>query len=448
MSDQNGRSGNNTARAALLNLSRQNAGQKTARRPVMEKICTGAPVRLEDLDVCRQTRDRLERIHQQQWDPFFPQYEGMGKNSITLCGRGRFLNFNTYDYLDLNGHPEVLAAGSNASQRYGFSASASRLVGGEKAVHRELELLLAGIYQTEDCVAFVSGHATNVSTLATLFGTGDIIFHDSLAHNSLLQGAMLSHATRIPFPHNDIQALDRILTERRGRTGHAVIVSEGLFSMDGCLGNLPELIRLKKKHRCFLMIDEAHSLGTLGKTGLGVWEHFGVAPGEVDIWMGTLSKTACACGGYIASSGIVVAALKNLAPGFVYSVGMSPPLAAAATTALSIMMREPERVEKLRHNARLFYDLARQQGLDTGKAEGHAVIPIMTGNSQYTFHLSKELHDQGLCVMPVMYPAVEEHAARLRFFLSAGHCDDDIRQTVDRVAATLSRRHPAGTSGR
>jgi 8-amino-7-oxononanoate synthase len=429
-------------RSTLLKLARNGAQHGNGRCPVMKSEFVGQRADVESLRACIEMRDRLAALARLPWKPFFPLYDGMGKNFVTIEGQS-FLNFNTYDYLDLNGHSEILDAGTTAAARYGFSASASRVVGGERAVHLELERLLADIYQAEDCVVFVSGHATNVSTLATLFDMGDFIFHDSLSHNSIVQGALLSRATRVPFPHNDMHALDRLLTERRGRSGMAVLVSEGLFSMDGCLGNLPALVELKKKHRCLLMIDEAHSLGTLGATGRGTWEHFGLDPADVDIWMGTLSKTACTCGGYIASRKIVVEALKNQAPGFVFSVGMSPPLAAAARTALSIMLREPHRVDLLHRNAALFFEQARHLGLDTGKAEGHAVIPVMVGSSAGAFFASRALHDNGLCVMPVVYPAVEENAARLRFFLSAAHTRDDIERTLDLVRTLLPQAQAA-----
>ena len=395
-----------------------------------------------EIPACHLMRERQEELRPLNWHPFFQTYDGMGKNTAVIEGQRR-LNFNTYDYLDLNGHPEVVQAGLEAARRFGFSASASRLVGGERPVHRELETQLASIYKAEDCVAFVSGHATNVSTLATLFGPGDCIIHDSLAHNSLVQGILLSRAHRLPFPHNDMDALESVLANRPRGSGRTLIVSEGLFSMDGCLGDLPALIALKRKYGCFLMIDEAHSLGTLGATGRGVWEHFGIDPSEVDIWMGTLSKTACACGGFIAGRSIMVETLKNLAPGFVFSVGMSPPLAVAARTALEIMLREPARVGALQDLARYFMDRARSLGLDTGRAQGHAVAPIMVGGKAAAFILARLLSTQGVSVMPLAHPAVEENAARLRFFLSAAHTRDDVDRALDMVHELLPQARAA-----
>lgn len=432
MADSRSTSLSRADRSKLLNLV-----SKAAPRPAGTQAARlDSGPRFEELPACILARERVEDLKPLQWDPFFQLYETIGKNTAVIAGRESY-NFNTYDYLDLNGHPEIVQAGMEAAEAFGFSASASRLVGGERPVHRKLESLLAEIYQAEDATVFVSGHATNVSTLGTLFGPGDCIIHDSLAHNSLVQGALLSRAHRVPFPHNDMAALENALINRPRGCTRTVIVSEGLFSMDGCLGNLPGLIELKKKYRAFLMIDEAHSLGTLGPTGRGVWEHFGVDPADVDIWMGTLSKTTCACGGFIAGRRIMTDTLRHLAPGFVFSVGMSPPLAAAAHQALTIMLREPERVQKLQHLGRFFLQYARELGLDTGRAQGHAVEPVMVGNKAEAFLLAKLLARQGVSVMPLAHPAVEENAARLRFFLSAAHTEADITNALDLVAQTL-----------
>ena len=403
--------------------------------PVVTDATAGAqPASLDDLQACRHMR-RL--LHGSQFVslPFFLPLEGMGGAVCRVEGR-EYHNFVTYDYLGLNGHPEILESALNSARTHGFGASASRIGGGERPVHRELERALADLYQTEDCAVFVSGHATNVSTLATLFLKGDSIFIDSLAHNSLQVGSHLSAARRIVFPHNDMDALERLLRDKRD-SGHAVIVSEGIFSMDGSAAKLPDLVRLKRQYNTFLMLDEAHSLGTLGQTGKGSWEHFRIDPSQVDIWMGTLSKATCTCGGYIACTADVVKTLKYAAPGFVYSVGISPPLAAATLAALNIMRREPERVERLRRNCRLFFELAREKGLDTGRAEGHAVIPVMTRDRLTTVMLADLLRQRHIFAFPALYPAVGKNEGRIRFFLSASHTEDQLRAAVEATADLL-----------
>ncbi len=371
-------------------------------------------------------------------NPFFQCHEGMAKAETVINGT-TFLNFSTYDYLDLNGHPAVTAAAEAALHRWGTSAGASRLVSGERPPHRALETLLADIYGAEDCIVYVSGHATNVSTIGKLFGPQDIIFHDALSHNSIVWGAKTSGAKRISFPHNDAAALERLLKEHRPKAQRALIVTEGVFSMDGNVVDLPALVRLKKEWVCFLMVDEAHALGVLGKTGHGTAEHFGMDPKCVDLWMGTLSKTCVGCGGYIAGTKEVVELLKFTSPGFVYSVGMSPVLAAASKAALDLMLAEPERVAKLQAMSHEFVRYAKEKGLDTGAAEGYAVVPVMLGSSLLAGKLATRLFARHVNVMPIIYPVVEEGAARLRFFLSAAHDVEHIHRAIDIVCEELPK---------
>ena len=298
-------------------------------------------------------------------DPYFLVHE-RDAGATTIIGDRELINFSSYDYLGLNHHAGVRAAAKAAVERYGVSASASRLVAGERPIHRELEAALAGHYGQPSAITFVSGHAANVATIGALLGPRDLILHDALAHNSIVTGAQLSRAERRSFPHNDTRALAAILASTRDRYERVLIVAEGLYSMDGDLCDLPALIALKERRECWLMIDDAHGLGVLGDRGLGVFEHFGVDPRKVDIWMGTLSKALASCGGFIAGPAPLIDFLKRSAGGFVYSVAMAPPIAAAALAALEILGKEPDRVDRLRANARRFADIARAAGLDLG----------------------------------------------------------------------------------
>ena len=365
-------------------------------------------------------------------NPFFRVHDGVASATTRISGR-EYINFSNYNYLGLAGHPAVNKAAKDAIDRYGTSASASRLVAGERPIQRELEKALADLYEVEDCVVFVSGHATNVSTIGYLFGPKDLVIHDSLIHNSALEGIKLSGATRRSFPHNDTCALDQILAEIRVQFERVLIVVEGLYSMDGDIPDLPALIDIKRRHKAFLMVDEAHSLGVVGETGLGIREHFGVAGKEVDIWMGTLSKTLASCGGYIAGERALVEHLKYAAPGFVYSVGISPPLAAASIAALGIMLKEPERVRRLQENGRLFLALAKKNSLCTTTSQGFSIVPVISGSSLKAVKLSNRLFEQGINVQPIIFPAVEEKAARLRFFLSSLHTETQISMAVETI---------------
>jgi 8-amino-7-oxononanoate synthase len=371
-------------------------------------------------------------------NPLFACHDGLAKGTTRIQGV-EYLNFSTYDYLDINGHPELTATVGEAAARYGTSAGASRLVGGERPPHRELERALADFYGVEDSIVYVSGHATNVSTLGFLFGSRDLILQDGLDHNSIVQGAKLSAAARVLYPHNDADALENILIRRRGEFKRAVIVTEGLFSMDGNIPDLTRLIELKKRYDCMLMVDEAHSLGVLGATGRGIREFCGCDPHDVDLWMGTLSKSLCGCGGFIAGRSELVESLKYGSPGFVFSVGMPPVVAAACCKALDILRREPERVRKIQHISRFFLEYARGKGLNTGSAQGYAVIPVIVGDSLSAGILALSMIERRIYVMPITFPAVQEGTARLRFFLSAAHREEDIRRAIDVVVEELPK---------
>jgi 8-amino-7-oxononanoate synthase len=370
-------------------------------------------------------------------NPFFRIHEGMAGATSHIAGR-EFINFSSYNYLGLSGHPEVNQAAKDAIDHYGTSASASRLVAGERPIQRELEQALAAVYGVEDSIVFVSGHATNVSTIGYLFGPKDLVLHDSLIHNSVLQGIELSGAARRPFAHNDLTALDQILAESRGCFERVLIVVEGHYSMDGDIPDLPSLIDIKRRHQAFLMVDEAHSLGVLGASGKGLHEHYGVDGRDVDIWMGTLSKTLAGCGGYIAGERALVEHLKYAAPGFVYSVGIAPSLAAASLAALRVMQKQPERVQKLRSNTHFFLQHARAAGLDVGMSQGYSIIPLMMGSSVKAARLSSQLFEHGINVQPILHPAVEEKAARLRFFLSTEHSQAQMEFSIKTIKELTS----------
>jgi 8-amino-7-oxononanoate synthase len=335
--------------------------------------------------------------------------------------------------------PQVAAAAKAAIDRYGTSAGASRLVSGEKRVHRDLEEALAAFLGTAAALVLVSGHATNVTTIGHLLGPDDLIVHDVLAHNSIIQGAQLSGATRRVFAHNDWQALDDLLSAIRHRYRRVLIALEGVYSMDGDYPDLPRFVELKKRHKALMLVDEAHSLGTLGPTGRGIGEHWAVARIDVDLWMGTLSKSLASCGGYIAGSAELIEYLRYTAPGFVYSVGMSPSSAAAALAALTILQAQPQRVSRLRTLSELFLTRAASHGLNTGLSGGTPVVPVIVGNAVKSLRLARALFDRGSNVHPILPPAVPEQSARLRFFITTNHTEAQIRDAVDATADELAR---------
>jgi 8-amino-7-oxononanoate synthase len=348
------------------------------------------------------------------------------------------LNFTSYDYLGLNGHPAVAAAAKDAIDRYGTSSSGSRLAGGERPIHRELECALADFYETDDCLVMVSGHATNVALISTLVGPNDLLVYDRLAHNSILVGAKLSGARCKSFPHNNLKSLSDILERERATANRALIVVEGLYSMEGDIVDLPALIEIKQRHNAWLMIDEAHALGVLGRSGKGTAQHFDIETGLVDIWMGTLSKALASCGGYVAGSRALIEHLRYAASGFVYSVGLSPALAGSAAAALSLLKADDGRVQRLQANGRRFLDHGRRAGLNMGASSGFAVAPIIIGNTPKSLVLAHGLFQRGISVAPIIYPAVSKSAARLRFFITSEHSSDQIDFAVSATRDELA----------
>lgn len=374
-------------------------------------------------------------------NPYFSVHESVARDTTRIAGR-ELISFATYNYIAMSGDPIVSAAAKEAVDKYGTSVSASRLVSGEKPVHRQLEQGIADFLGVDDSIVFVGGHSTNETTIGHLVGAGDLIAHDALAHNSIIQGALLSGARRRPFPHNDWKALDTLLTETRHEYRRVLVAIEGVYSMDGDFPDLTKFIEVKQKHKAILLVDEAHSIGTLGKTGRGIGEHFGVNPRDVDLWMGTLSKTFGSCGGYIAGCKEVVEYLKYTAPGFVFSVGIPPANAAAALASLRVLQAEPQRVAKVQANSRQFLELAKAQGLNTGMSNNTPVVPVILGNSLHALQLSRALFERGINVQPILYPAVEEEKARLRFFITSAHSPEQIRTTVNAVAEEAAKIDP------
>ena len=369
--------------------------------------------------------------------PYFAVHEGISGATAKVDGR-ELINFSNYNYLGLSGHPDVTLAAQRAAEMYGTSVSASRLVSGERPLNGELEGALAKFVGTDAALVFVGGHATNVAVLSHLFGPGDLVLCDALIHSSALQGAAFSGARWVTFPHNDWAACDAMLAEMRQRHRRAIVVIEGVYSADGDMPDLARFVDVKSRHGTMLMVDEAHSLGVLGETGRGIAEAAGVDPASIDILMGTLSKTLASCGGYIAGSGALIEYLKYTVPGFVYSVGITPPNAAAALASLRVLAAEPERVARVRDNARLFARYAREAGLDTGKSGAGGVVPVIVGDSARAVRISQALFAAGVNAAPMISPAVPNDEARLRFFVSSEHTEAQLRSAVGAVATAVA----------
>ncbi len=363
-------------------------------------------------------------------NPYFVAHDSPLSNTSIMAGV-KVLNFGSYNYAGMSGRKEVQEAAKAAIDKYGTSASGSRLLAGEKTLNLELEAELARWKHTEAAVVLVGGHSTNVTFVGNFCGKDDLIVYDALAHNSIDQGCRLSEATVKPFPHNDVQALDSLLKTQRDKFAKVLIIIEGAYSMDGDIADVPAFVKIKKKYGCFLMVDEAHSTCVIGKTGGGVDEYFGLEPDDIDIKMGTLSKGLGTCGGYLAGKKAMIDYLRYNLPGFVFSVGISPPLAAATLEAIRLMQTDHTIMGRMEENIATFVEEAHKRGMNTCLAGKTAIIPILVGSDEDTFLLSNMLRHRGVFVPPAVYPAVPRGKARLRFCVIADHHREEIIQALD-----------------
>jgi len=360
------------------------------------------------------------------------------QNRVARLGGRNVTSFTSFDYLGLAGHPDVTAAAKAAIDRFGCSASASRMVGGNNTILDSLDEELARFLGAERAVVFPCGYGTNASVFNHLFAEGDLILYDELAHNSIMQGANASKAGRRSFRHNDHAQLDGLLRDLRSQYRRVVIAIEGVYSMDGDYPDLPEFIEVKKRHDALLYVDEAHSLGTMGPGGRGICDFFDVDPTEGDLWMGTISKALGAGGGYLAGSDRLIRYLGFTTPAFVFSTACSPPNAAAALEGLRVIQREPWRVTRLRERSELFLKLAQDCNLDTGSSRDTPVIPVIVGSSTRAIQVSQMLLERGINARPILYPAVRETAARVRFFVTAEHTEEQIVGAVETLAEVMA----------
>lgn len=373
-------------------------------------------------------------------NPYFVCHDSPLKDTSLMAGQ-EVLNFGSYNYVGMSGRKEVQEAAKAAIDRYGTSASGSRLLAGEKSLYQELEREIADWKHAEDALVCVGGHSTNVTVVGNFCGKGDLIVYDALAHNSIEQGCRLSRAVSKPFPHNDPEALENILKVHRAHFAKVLIVIEGAYSMDGDIANVPAFVALKKKYGCFLMVDEAHSACVIGETGGGVDEYFHLEPTDVDIKMGTLSKGLGTCGGYLAGRECLIEYLRYNLPGFVFSVGISPALAAGTLEAIRQLRHNPAIMADLRRNIRCFAECAQKHGFDICLAGETAILPVLVGKDEDAFALSNEMRRRGVFVPPAVFPAVPRNKARLRFCVISEHRPEQIERALDVLEEAAEALH-------
>ncbi len=343
----------------------------------------------------------------------------------------RMLMLGSYEYLGLLGHPHLKQTAIKTIEEFGTGHHGVRLLAGTTTVHRKLESKLANFMQTEDAIVYSSGYVTNLSTISTLVGPGDFVIGDQWNHASIMDGCRMSGATFWEFKHNDIDSLAEMLKKADG--GRTLVVVDAVFSMDGDIIDLPPVVELCKKHGAMLMVDEAHSLGVLGATGRGVQEHFGLGPDDIDIKMGTLSKTFAGCGGFVAAREEMTTFLRHHARGYIFSGALPAGQASVAIAAIEVLEREPELVTQLQRNVTHFISGLKKLGFDTAKSVT-PIVPVMTHNDETALEMTRICRSEGLLVIPVCYPAVPMDSPRLRNCVSAIQTSEDIDFALDVMA--------------
>ena len=348
-------------------------------------------------------------------------------------GSGGLLSFASNDYLSLGSDPRVKEAAARAAVEFGAGAGASRLVTGTLAPHLSLEAHLARFKGAEDAITFSTGYMANLGAISAIVGKGDVVLSDSLNHASIIDGCRLSGADVVVYPHLDMDALDSLLIGVQGAR-RILVVSDGVFSMDGDILDLPRFLEICKRHNAFSMVDEAHALGVVGKTGHGLSEHFGC--GHPDLMMGTLSKALGSAGGYIAGSRVVVEYLRQKSRPYIFNTAPTPSAMAAADAALSIIESEPWRVEALRRAMATFVSAMAAAGVPCGGGEA-AIAPVLIGDEFKAVAVSKKLEGNGYLVPAIRYPTVAKGQARLRVALNTAHRPSDLAALARAIAASL-----------
>ena len=372
--------------------------------------------------------DRLARLKAN--DLYYynqPVEEMLGDSKVRVRGRVMGM-YASYSYLGLVGHPRINEAAKKAIDKFGTGTNGVRMLAGTLTLHKELEETIANFKHTEAAVTYSSGYVTNLTVVSSLMGRGDYVFSDKLNHASIVDGCLMSGAEFRRFRHNDMEHLEGLLKNAPADVTKMVI-ADSVFSMDGDIIDLPKVLELTKKYNAWLMIDEAHSVGVLGKTGTGIEEHFGLGD-VIDIKMGTLSKTIPSVGGYIASRKEIITYLSHASRAYIFSAALPPAQAAAANEAFKVILDEPWRIERLNQNTEQFIGGLKGMGFDTMLTET-AIVPILCGDDDTAFAMTREAQHNDVFVLPVASPAVPEGLARLRATVTAAHEPSEIERAMD-----------------
>lgn len=381
------------------------------------------------------TKDALEAARANNTYRTLRHISSPEASHVTIAGKDTVL-LASNSYLDLANIPELKQAMADAVLEWGTGSGGARLTTGNKTPHDELEEFIAKFKGEEAAIAFNTGYMANVGTISALCGKNDFIFSDELNHASIIDGIRLSRAKCFVYKHNDMADLERAILEAKGAVSdfRGLIVTDAVFSMDGDLANMPELLRIAKAHDVLLMIDEAHATSVLGRTGRGLAEHYNCE--HADVTVGTLSKAVAAEGGFVAGSKQLIEFLKNKSRSFIFTTAMAPAVAAAALHNLQFIDAHPERVQQLRDNVKFFCDALRLHGLQVPQTES-AIIPIIIGDEAKALRISETLQNEGVLIPAIRYPTVAKGQARLRASLMATHTKEELEFAAAKIAEII-----------
>jgi glycine C-acetyltransferase len=342
------------------------------------------------------------------------------------------INLASNNYLGLANHPKLVEATVEAAKKYGAGSGAVRTISGTMSLHLELERRIAAFKNVEACVVFQSGFAANAGTVSAVLGPDDHIISDALNHASIIDGARLSKAKIHVFPHKDVAGAEEKLKGVAGEPGRKLLITDGVFSMDGDIAPLPALVDLAERYGAIMMVDDAHSSGVLGRNGRGTIDHFGLH-GRVDIQVGTLSKAVGVLGGYVCGTRDLIDYLYHRARPFLFSTSHPPGVAAACLAAFDILESEPDRIERLWSNTRHYQAALRSAGFSVGESET-PITPIMVGDTKLTFDFSRALFDNGLYATGIGFPTVPQGKARVRTIVTSEHSTEQLDRAVEIIA--------------
>jgi glycine C-acetyltransferase len=378
-------------------------------------------------DRINELQRRVNKMKEEKRYFYLKSIDGASGARVTIDGR-EMLMFASYNYLGLITHPKIKKAAIEAIEKYGTGAAGVRLLAGTTKIHEKLEETIAKFKGAEDAVTYSSGYVTNLAAISTLCGRGDLIIIDKLDHASIIDGCILSGANHKTYLHNNMESLEKILVNSGNYTNKLIVV-DAVYSMDGDVSNLPEISHLAKKYNAKVMVDEAHSIGVLGKTGHGIEEHFGLK-GAVDIHMGTLSKTIPSIGGYLAGNKDLISYLKHNSRPFIFSASLPPVAAATAVACFEVIESEPERIVNLQKNIKQFRDGLNSMGYDT-MGSTTSIVPILVGEEEDTLKLCQMVNDEGIFICPILFPAIPKDTNRLRAHVLTTHTSQDIDKALD-----------------